>query len=67
MLSQYILKEKTKILITGRSIGQRIGSGKAKIINDPRNMHQINEGDVLIADMTLKLGAGNEKSFGNSN
>ena len=52
MLSQYILKEKTKILITGRSIGQRIGSGKAKIINDPRNMHQINQGDVLIADMT---------------
>ena len=51
-LSQYILKEKSEIIITGRSIGQKIGSGKTKIINDPKKMYQINEGDVLVADMT---------------
>jgi len=51
-LSQYILKEKSEIIITGRSIGQGIGSGKTKIINDPKKMYQINEGDVLVADMT---------------
>ncbi|MBH37087.1 MAG: phosphoenolpyruvate synthase [Gammaproteobacteria bacterium] len=51
-LSQYVLNEKSKIIITGKSIGQRIGLGATKIIEDPKNMYQINEGDILVADMT---------------
>ena len=51
-LSQYVLNEKSKIIITGKSIGQRIGQGATKIIDDPKNMYQINEGDILVADMT---------------
>ena len=31
----YTLKEKGKILTTGRSIGNKIASGKARILNSP--------------------------------
>jgi pyruvate, water dikinase len=36
----------------GRSIGQRIGQGKAKIIRDVSEMDRVQPGDVLISDMT---------------
>lgn len=36
----------------GRSIGQRIGQGKAKVIKDINEMHRVQPGDVLISDMT---------------
>lgn len=39
-------------LITGRSIGQRIGAGKARIIANASQMHEVETGDVLITDMT---------------
>ena len=39
-------------MISGRAIGQRIGSGKARVINDIRQMDQVQAGDVLVTDMT---------------
>ncbi len=51
-LIQYELEQESKVLITGRSIGQRIGAGKAKIINDVTEIHRVAEGDVLVTDMT---------------
>ena len=43
---------KSKVLSTGRSIGQRIGSGPARIIRDVKEMTRVQSGDVLVADMT---------------
>lgn len=40
------------ILITGRAIGQRIGSGPARIVNSHRDMASVQPGDVLVTDMT---------------
>jgi len=40
------------ILITGRAIGQRIGSGPARIVNSHRDMASVQSGDVLVTDMT---------------
>lgn len=51
-LERYILKEKGMILSEGRSIGQRIGQGRAKIIKDINELHHVAPGDVLISDMT---------------
>ncbi|MBB6092335.1 pyruvate,water dikinase [Povalibacter uvarum] len=44
--------KKTKVLATGRSIGQRIGAGPARIIRDVKEMTRVQSGDVLVADMT---------------
>lgn len=52
MLEKYTLKESGKVLVEGRSVGQKIGQGVAKVISDINEMHLINAGDVLVADMT---------------
>ncbi|MDP3268867.1 MAG: phosphoenolpyruvate synthase [Legionella sp.] len=52
VLERYTLKQKGTVLAEGRSIGQRIGQGKAKIIKDISEMDKVQTGDVLISDMT---------------
>ncbi|MBA2711859.1 MAG: phosphoenolpyruvate synthase [Tatlockia sp.] len=52
VLERYSLKTKSKVLSEGRSIGQRIGQGRAVIISDVSEMHRVEPGDVLISDMT---------------
>ncbi|ARG97186.1 phosphoenolpyruvate synthase [Legionella micdadei] len=52
ILERYTLKKKGKILSEGRSIGQRIGQGRARIIKDISEMHRVEPGDVLVSDMT---------------
>ena len=49
---RFTLKTRSKTLITGRSIGQRIGAGQARIIKDVKEMSRVRAGDVLVADMT---------------
>jgi pyruvate,water dikinase len=51
-VQRYTLKSRGKVLATGRSIGQRIGAGPARVIRDTREMARVETGDVLVADMT---------------
>jgi pyruvate, water dikinase len=51
-VQRFSLKSKSKVLASGRSIGQRIGSGPARIIRDVKEMTRVQSGDVLIAEMT---------------
>ena len=51
-IERYTLNSRSTILAEGRSIGQRIGQGKARIIHDISEMHRVKPGDVLISDMT---------------
>jgi pyruvate,water dikinase len=51
-VQRYSLKSKSKVLASGRSIGQRIGAGPARIIRDVKEMTRVQSGDVLVADMT---------------
>ncbi len=51
-LERYILAEKGSILAEGRAIGQRIGSGVARVLNDISEMDRVQSGDVLVTDMT---------------
>ena len=48
----YRLTEKGKVLLTGKSVGARIGSGTVKTILDASHMADIEDGDVLVTDMT---------------
>ena len=52
VMERYLLKEKGQVLVEGRSIGQRIGAGKVKIIRDVSEMDRVQPGDVLVSDMT---------------
>lgn len=51
-LERYTLSQHSRVLAEGRSIGQRIGQGRARIIHDISEMHRVEPGDVLISDMT---------------
>jgi pyruvate,water dikinase len=51
-LRRYRLKSKSKILVSGRAIGQKIGSGAVRLILDAGEMSRVREGDVLVTDMT---------------
>jgi pyruvate,water dikinase len=52
IIQRYILKQRSKVLITGRSIGHLIGAGKVCVVKSPEEMHRVQPGDVLVADMT---------------
>ena len=46
------LKETGKAIVAGGAVTQKIGVGPVKIVHDPADMHSVNPGDVLVADMT---------------
>lgn len=49
---KFVLLEKGEVLVTGRAIGQKIGAGKVRIVSGPEQMDIVQEGDVLVTDMT---------------
>ena len=51
-LVRFELKERSRVLSSGRSIGQRVGAGVARIVSSVERMNLIQPGDVLVADMT---------------
>jgi len=52
VIERYQLSEKSEIVCEGRAIGGRIGSGRARVINDISQMDLVQAGDVLVTDMT---------------
>ena len=52
IIQRYALKGRSRVLATGRSIGQRIGAGVARVIRDAAEMARVQNGEVLVADMT---------------
>jgi pyruvate,water dikinase len=52
VVQRFSLRGRSKVLAEGRSIGGRIGSGRARVVRDARGMAQVQAGDVLVADMT---------------
>ena len=51
-IQRYTLKSHSNVVTTGRSIGQKIGAGTAKIIRNVSEMGRVQAGDVLVSDMT---------------
>jgi len=53
MIEDYKMLEKgSDILVEGRAVGKRIGSGKVNILKSIDEMSSFKEGEVLVADMT---------------
>ncbi|RZV34729.1 MAG: phosphoenolpyruvate synthase [Chromatiales bacterium] len=51
-IQRFTLKDSGDVIITGRSIGHKIGSGTAKVIRSVAEMNRVRAGDVLVSDMT---------------
>ncbi|MCB1577212.1 MAG: phosphoenolpyruvate synthase, partial [Xanthomonadales bacterium] len=51
-IERFHLKARGKVIAEGRSVGQKIGSGVARVVKSIKDMDRVKEGDVLVADMT---------------
>lgn len=52
-MERYVINSKgAKVLCEGRSIGQRVGAGKVRIVTNLNEMSKVQDGDVLVSDMT---------------
>ncbi|ADZ92385.1 phosphoenolpyruvate synthase [Marinomonas mediterranea] len=51
-MERYNLKETSSVLVTGRAIGHKIGSGAVKVLSSITEMDRIQQGDVLVTDIT---------------
>jgi pyruvate,water dikinase len=49
---RYKLKGKSAVVIEGRAIGQKIGTGPVRIVHNISEMDKVQPGDVLVTDMT---------------
>ncbi|MEO1957390.1 MAG: phosphoenolpyruvate synthase, partial [Methylophilaceae bacterium] len=47
-----VKKHKNTPLVVGRAVTQKVGVGPVRVVLDPANMHEVQPGDVLVADMT---------------
>lgn len=52
VIEHYQLKTNDKAIIKGRSIGQKIGQGVARIIKTPQEMDRLKDGEILVTDFT---------------
>ena len=52
VIQRYELKSQGNVLVKGRSIGQRIASGVARIVMSAKEIDRVKQGDILITDMT---------------
>lgn len=51
-IKTYELKSKTKILTSGIAIGEKISSGKAKILSSASEANKVEQGDIVVTDIT---------------
>jgi len=51
-IENYKLNDNGSLIVEGRAIGSKIGSGPARVINDISQMNEVQDGDILVTDMT---------------
>ena len=52
VLKTYVLKGKGAVIVTGKSVGDKIGSGRTNVIKDVHGISSFKKGEVLVTDMT---------------
>ncbi|KQY52428.1 phosphoenolpyruvate synthase [Lysobacter sp. Root494] len=51
-IERYALTKRGEVIAEGRAIGNKIGSGVARVVRSLDDMNRVQPGDVLVADMT---------------
>jgi pyruvate,water dikinase len=49
---RYALKQHSPVLVEGRAIGQKIGTGNVRVVKGTNAMDSVRDGDILVTDMT---------------
>ncbi len=52
ILKMYHLKEKGRLLVSGRAVGTKIGQGKVRVIKDISELSSFKPGEVLVSETT---------------
>jgi pyruvate,water dikinase len=52
VIETYRLAERSRVLVSGRSVGGKIGQGTVRVIKHVQQMQDFREGDVLVTDKT---------------
>ena len=52
VVERFVIHKRGEVLCSGRSIGNRIGAGRARLVDDLAQMARVEPGDVLVTDMT---------------
>jgi len=52
VIETYRLTERSRVLVSGRSVGDKIGQGAVRVIKQVQQMQDFREGDVLVTDKT---------------
>ena len=65
VLESYFLKERGKVLVRGRSVGEKIGAGPVNVLSGAREIERFKKGEILVTQMTdpdwepiMKIAAG---------
>jgi len=65
LLETYVLKEKGKVLVQGKSVGEKIGAGPINVISGVKEIQRFKKGEILVTQMTdpdwepiMKIAAG---------
>lgn len=52
VLEEYTLTGTGPLLVTGRAVGMKVASGRARIITDSSKLSEFQPGEILVADLT---------------
>ena len=52
-IEEYRLNAKGSLCVSGRAVGAKIASGRARVISDVAGLNQFQPGEVLVADTTM--------------
>ena len=52
MVQTYTLKKKGKSIVSGRAVGERIASGKVRVVKSERDLASFQPGEILVTDTT---------------
>jgi pyruvate, water dikinase len=52
VLERHLLDADGEVLVAGRSVGEKIGAGRARVIRSAADLEELGEGEVLVTEMT---------------
>jgi len=52
VMKEFSLKRKSNLLVKGNAVGSGIACGKARLLSSPADAHLLQQGDVLVTDIT---------------
>jgi pyruvate,water dikinase len=65
VLESYFLKERGRVLVRGKSVGEKVGAGPVNVLSGAREIERFKKGEILVTQMTdpdwepiMKIAAG---------